>query len=724
MPARPTVLILAALALVAGAAPAGAAESSLFTRTGYPVGPAPTDVTLADVNGDGVADLVSAVGTNEVSWGVSVALGREGGGFAPHTSTLTGQALDSVQAIDLTGDGNEDVIAARSVSEGDVAISVLQGLGEGTFADPVSTDLPIAAEVVFGDFTSAGPSAAVARTEGVEIYRPYTLNGFTKHATLSVTPARRLLAVDLDGDGLDELVTADDERITLYRDLAQTATLAVPAITSLVAADATGDGLDDVLALSYDGKIRVLDAGLGVVRTINGLPNPTTAGAGDVDGNGTPDIVVANQASTLSVHRQTGSPTTVQVANAAMAVFVADATGDGAPDLLAADGTGAMVEVIDGDGAGGFAPQRGISYTAVGAWDLDGADFDNDGKIDVVAGEWDAWAGGITAGRGAHVMLGKGDGTFARSARLDLGGHAPSGTSAGDVNGDGNDDVITSTYYGTALQFLGNGDGTFLPGVPLGSCMFSDGVTTADLNEDGFTDAAFICRGLIFRDHVEVMMGSPAGLVHGPQLGISHSGQTYEMETGDVNGDGNLDIAWASFDVYQDDPASCGTDPVCTFTRTGRGVSYYLGLGAGLFDPVARSFDVGDTAITDVALEDLDGDGRDDVIAPLAFLDVVQIRHGRADGSLGAPVDVTSYEYPLTAYAADLTGDGKSDLVMGHGPYTLSVMRNTGDGFAPPESYAARAPVGEMVLADANGDGVRDVIAGNYIGLETFLNGR
>jgi hypothetical protein len=92
------------------------------------VGASPTSVAVADLNGDGIPDLVTA---NADSNDVSVLLGRGGGTFAPQQRFAVGRTPQSVIVADLNGDGLPDLVNSNVFSDD---VSVLLGRGGGTFA--------------------------------------------------------------------------------------------------------------------------------------------------------------------------------------------------------------------------------------------------------------------------------------------------------------------------------------------------------------------------------------------------------------------------------------------------------------------------------------------------------------------------------------------------------------------------------------------------------------
>jgi hypothetical protein len=152
-------------------------------------------------------------------------------------------------------------------------------------------------------------------------------------------------------------------------------------------------------------------------------------------------------------------------------------------------------------------------------------------------------------------------------------------------------------------------------------------------------------------------------------------------------------------------------------------VTYLLGLGNGVFEPVTRGAPVGQY-FYDLALADLDGDGKDDLLTTMTFADQIVIQPGKADGSVGAPVSIPTYDYPTALRVADLTGDGTKDLVMSHGPAILSVHAGSGGfSFGEPTSYSYRSAGGELVLGNYAGDERMDVLAGTGSGVEVFTNG-
>jgi hypothetical protein len=130
----------------------GNGDGTFAPRQTFSVGNdnAPTSVAVADVNGDGIPDIITA---NSGDNTVSVLLGNGDGTFQPQQTFPVGTGPTSVAVADLNGDGRPDIITGNS---GSGSVSVLPGNGDGTFQPqqtfPVGTGLTsVAVADVNGD---------------------------------------------------------------------------------------------------------------------------------------------------------------------------------------------------------------------------------------------------------------------------------------------------------------------------------------------------------------------------------------------------------------------------------------------------------------------------------------------------------------------------------------------------------------------------------------------
>lgn len=269
-------------------------------------------------------------------------------------------------------------------------------------------------------------------------------------------------------------------------------------------------------------------------------------------------------------------------------VVSGDFNNDGIPDVAVAAEVPALnagkVWVLLGNGDGTFRATANLQLPYNGER-IKAADFNKDGKLDVVV-----QAGNFGPPDTVQVLLGNGDGTLQTPTVIDTQPGYPQALAVGDLNGDGNMDVVTLSQSSTD-EFLsvlfGNGDGTFAPAVEyLPTNGNSDQLALADFNEDGLMDVAFggfdatimygtgggtlgpsvdlgvgatalVATDVLNAGHKDLVaitsVGSQSALAvlindgHGnfaPAVNIkTHFRQPLNIYAGDFNGDGSDDVA-------------------------------------------------------------------------------------------------------------------------------------------------------------------------------------
>ncbi|WP_169796676.1 FG-GAP repeat domain-containing protein [Chondromyces crocatus] len=170
------------------------------------------------------------------------------------------------------------------------------------------------------------------------------------------------------------------------------------------------------------------------------------------------------------------------------------------------------------------------------------------------------------------------------------------------------------------------------------------------------------------------------------------------MAVGDLDGDGHMDL------VVAHGPVSGDRDPRPT-------VSALLSQGNGTF--VTRFTPFGDRTARRVLLEDLDGDGRVDLVVlgrDADGLGPVQVYLGQGNGTFDGRVDVALVS-PGGIAVGDLDGDGKPDLIMSDADGNrLLLAFGQGDGTFERQAAHEGLRGREIALGDVDGDGQLDVL--------------
>ena len=650
----------------------GNGDGSFLGRSSYGTGTRPLAVSVADFNADGRQDLVTA---NQLGgWlgfgSISILLGVGDGTFVAHADTANGSGPTDIAVADLDGNGTQDLVTAN---QGSAAVGVMLGNGDGTFQAVVkysTNGSPMS--VTVGDFNSDGKQDVATDKRDPHGFGVLLGNGDgTLQAEINrLTPAAyaySLTAADINMDGELDLITpnyqAQSVSIFLGNGDGTMGAGAVYATASgpegVVVADVDGDGRPDVMTANSGGSgsmSLLLGNGDGTLKAnIDSVAGSGAQGvaAADLNGDGKVDLGVANRsADTISILINRPDLPAAALGYAAKAdyatatnpysVAVGDFNDDGRRDAATACWGGDGVSVLLGTGAGGFAPRADYA-TDHSPSDVAVGDFNADGHQDLATSN--------ANGGNVSVLLGVGDGTF--GARVNYGaGGAPYSVVVGDFNRDGRQDLATCNQSASTVSVLrGNGNGTFQAKLDYSTAARPHDIKVGDFNGDGKQDlvtanytagniSVLLCNGASsFAAKVDYPIGT----------------YTYSVAVGDFNGDGWQDLA-ATYD--------------------GSKCAVLMGNGDGTFDAKV-DYTTGGSPIC-VTVADVDGDGRQDLVTANFTSNNVSVLLGSGDGTFQTRKDYATGSYPIGVAASDFNGDGKRDLIVANQVgNSVSVLMNT-----------------------------------------------
>ncbi len=374
---------------------------------------------------------------------------------------------------------------------------------------------------------------------------------------------------------------------------------------------------------------------------------PNIAAIADLDGDGKPDFVAGNKASSsVTVYRNTGSPATGQLTSATFSfvstlsasgsiinVKIADIDRDGKPDILVISSTTSRVYVFRNTttSVGSITFASGVFFSTLngsyggGPQVLAITDIDQDGKPDIVVSATNGGNDCIavlrnTSTTGATLT----SGSFASAVTFNLAYNtSPQGICAGDFDGDGKPDIaVTSEVYNTIT-------------------IFQNTATSGVINSSSFSSTT---------------------------VSLTSAATPVDLNAADIDGDGKLDLIASN--------AGANSFSVFRNTSSSGSISFHSKVD---FSCGSGSVPVG------ICATDFNGDGKVDVVVTnyTGGANTVNVFRNTAtsgtitSGSFATRSTFPTGSAPAGVVAGDMDGDGYPEILTGdNSGNAISVLKN------------------------------------------------
>jgi gliding motility-associated-like protein len=712
----------------------GIIDAATFgTKTDFATGSRPADASLADLDNDGKADIVTVndlAGTVSLLRNTSSTVGSFS--FAPKIDLTAGASSQAMKVGDIDGDGKLDLI---TVSDGTSQVSVhrnISTVGSLSFQARVSfTTGSTPLYVDFGDLDGDGRTdlAVVNRNSAtVSIYRNTGAIGtisFSAKQDFAIGSTPSGVAIgDIDGDGKPEVITANrgSSTVSIFRNISTSGTISLAArvdlasgtgANSVAIGDLDGDGKMDISVANYTARTISLFRNISTSGSITAASfdaradlvnsatiTPTYLSLGDVNGDNKADILVGNDAGTLmQVHRNISSPGSLTSSSFAARidfttgtrphnVTCGDLDGDGKPEIVSSNATSNTVSVLHNlvipvPTITSFTPTSGPAGTTV---TITGTNFSATPANNTVY--FGAVRTNVTASTTTQLTVTVPAGATFQPISVTV------------------DALTASSSKPFVVTFPGGGNfstDSFEPKVDFTGGAWS--VAVGDFDNDGKAD---IVSTTSADNTVSVFKNtSVAGAITSGSLAAKLDVTTNDSESvavGDIDGDGKLDLAVTN--------------------RGSNSVSILMNITSSVINFATKVDFTTGTNPEDVAIRDLDGDGKPEVIvANIGSNSISVFKNTSVVGTITAGSFATRVDYsagtPETLAIADLDGDNKPDIATATDNGFIRVLRNNtvsgainSASFSSSVSFASGGGPG-LAIGDLDGDGKPDLTTAN-----------
>ena len=424
-------------------------------------------------------------------------------------------------SVTITGSNFSATASANTVWFGSVRVPVTAASsGSLTVTVPAGISyLPIT--VTTGGLTSVPVAPFITTFSDINQFLP---SAFATRTDIPTGSGPQFICnADLDGDGKSDIIVAngDSNTVTIYHNNSTPGSVSFSEVASFT---------------------------MGT----NGYP--IGVAAGDLDGDGKPDLVISNYyTQTLTIYRNASSSGSIVMDSAlslpsgsyVLGATIADLNGDGKPEVIAAAQNSNLIAVYTNSSTVGhisfsnetpvLAPSGGSPFRVIVA------DFDGDGKPDLAAAN--SYAGTVS------VYLNKSatGGTISFATDVDfLTGDFPEGIAAGDLDGDGKPDLVVANNTDNTISLLRNtstpGNLSFAPQLTVNSGYAAYDIAIGDFDGDGKPDIAVDDQ---YNNSISIHrnISTPGTIAVSANVDYTTGNIPYSITTADFDGDGKPDIA-------------------------------------------------------------------------------------------------------------------------------------------------------------------------------------
>jgi hypothetical protein len=682
-------------------------------------------VALADFNSDDHMDIAVA---NTFDDNIGIFFGYGNGTFTAQTTYSTGFGSQPYYVI--TADFNNDnIYDIAATNFGTSEIVILYGDGSGSFELARNYSTGFGSEpygITTADFDNNKQLEIVVALWGtgdVAVLTAYYAAEFANQVVYSTGSASQPFSVavgDFNNDNRSDIVVANsgtDNLGILLSSINDTFDIEMMYLIDtdadpqyVITCDINNDSQIDIVSANSQSDSISIIMGYGngtfkeqMIYSTGSGSYPSAVATGDFNNDTQLDLVIANEGTdSISIlfgfdytsfqNQQIYSSINNSKPNG---IVISDFNNDNFSDIAVVFFGSDSLGILLGCGNGSFAimtiysTEDGSQPSAVGVGDLN-----NDGQLDIIVTN--------SGTNNVGVLLGYGNGSFAAIMTYSTGqSSVPIAVIVKDLNNDTRLDIVVANYNSSSVGvLLGYGNGTFsivkIYSTGPGSTPFA--VTIGDFNNDGQFDIAVANSGT---DSVGILLGYGNGTFGNQVLFSSgRNSSPFWVTVGDFNSDNQLDIATANWN--------------------NKNVGILLGYGNGTFAAIMTYSAGPGSAPRCISVGDFNNDNISDIAVANTGTNNVVVLFGFGDGSflLGTAYSTGIGSQPYALGIGNFNNDTRLDIaVVNFQSNTIGVFLGYGNQlFAGLTTYTTGDGSQPHLVAtgDFNNDGRLDIVVANY----------